>query len=145
MPTTGEPTTGLLLFALMVSLMLGAVAGWAVRKARWWVVLLLAAVVVGGGTAITGGLTYSIPDHAGPGAVDRLAAAGLVTAGVCLGVTALLVSWFLFHRSVRRAAITAQRRRTGGAAHQARRRPPVAVRAGSGYIPRGAVVHREKP
>jgi len=86
---------------------------------------------------------YSTPDHTGPAAVDRLAAAGLVTSGVCLGVTALLVSWFLNHRSVRRAAITAQRRRTGSAAHQARRRPPVAVRAGCGYIPRGAVVHRE--
>jgi hypothetical protein len=40
MPTTGEPTTGLLITALTVSLLLGAAAGWAVRNVRWWVVML---------------------------------------------------------------------------------------------------------
>ena len=146
MPTTGGPSTGLLIAALALPVAIGAAAGWAVRKVRWWVVLLLATVAAGGAAAIAGGLTYSAPDQkAGPAAVERLAAAGLVTAGVVVGVTALLVSWFLCHRSLRRAAVTAQRRRTGGAAHQARRRPQVVVRAGSGYIPRGAVVHREKP
>ena len=92
---------------------------------------------VGGGTAIAGGPMYSTPDHTGPAAVDRLAAAGLVTSGVCLGVTALLVSWFLNHRSVRRAAITAQRRRTGSAAHQARRRPQLLSVPGPDTSPAG--------
>jgi hypothetical protein len=145
MPTAG-PSSGLLAAALMLSLIVGAGTGWAVRKARWWLPLLLATVATGGGAAIAGGLTYSAPDQTpGPAAVERLAAAGLVTAGVVVGVTAMLVSWFVCHRAVRRAAITAQRQRTGGAAHQARRRPPVVVRAGPEYIPRGAVVHREKP
>ena len=146
MPSTGEPSSGLLVATLVVSLVLGAGVGWAVRKVPWWVLLLLAAVVIGGGATIAGGLTYSTPDQAaGPAAVQRLAAAGLVTAGVVIGVTALLVSWFLCHRSARRAAATAHRRRTGGAAPRARPRPPVIVRAGSGYIPRGAIVQREKP
>ena len=70
--------------------------------------------------------------------------AGLVTAGVVVGVTALVVSWFLCHRSVRRAAATTQRARAGGAAPRSSRRPPVVVAAGSGYVPRGAVVKREK-
>ena len=141
--STGEPSPGLLIATLMLSVAVGAGSGWAVRKVRWWVMPLLAAVVVGGGAAIAGGLTYSTPGNAGPAAVGRLAAAGLVTAGVSLGVIALLVSWFLCHRSVRRAALIAQRRRVGGAAPRIRRRPPV-VGAGSGYIPRGAVIQREK-
>ena len=146
MPSTGGPSSGLLIATLAVSLVVGAWVGWAVRKVRWWVLLLLAAVVIGGGATIAGGLTYSTPDQAaGPAAVQRLVAAGLVTAGVVVGVTALVASWFLCHRSVRRAAAATQRRRAGGAAPQARRRPPVVVAAGSGYIPRGAVVKREKP
>ena len=146
MPSTGGPSSGLLIATLVVSLVVGAGVGWAVRKVPWWVLLLLAAVVIGGGATIAGGLTYSTADQAaGPAAVQRLVAAGLVTAGVVVGVTALVASWFLCHRSVRRAAAATQRRRAGGAAPQARRRPPVVVAAGSGYIPRGTVVKREKP
>lgn len=42
---TGGPSSGLLIAAVVVSLVVGAGLGWAVRKVRWWVLLLLAAVV----------------------------------------------------------------------------------------------------